>query len=321
MKKILAVASLIGVLTISGCSKVVTQEAFIEGLVEYNTNLSSYYSNVTLEIIKQEDVINFEVEVYYLAEDYYKVIMKDLQTNNTQAIVKNDDGVTVLTPLLNKQFKFSSDWPLNSSHAYLYQSLVKDITNDETASVIHDDTNFVVTSAFNSKTNAALKTQKVTLTNDYKPLYCVVLNEAQETQIKATYNDFVDNYSLKTSDFDTNAVTTSLRLEMGEGVFNTVIEDVVPTYTPDNTDVSTSSTDDYVMYNYSGDYNYTITCQKVEEDAVLSPSVTYDDFVLLSSGIAAYKNNSITFYQGDVQVTIFSNTLDIEMLVSIADSF
>ncbi len=322
MKKVMLAVSIFSMFVLSSCSSSVSQESFIEGLIDYNSNLSSYYSNVSLEITKNEDTINFECDVYYLADDYYKVIMKDLQTNNIQAIVKNDEGVTVLTPALNKQFKFSNDWPLNSSHAYLFQSLVKDITNDSKASIIHDDTNYVVTSTFNSKTNAALKTQKVTFASDYKPLYCIVLNDAQETQIKATFNEFTDNYTLKESDFDTNSITTSLRLEMGEGVFNNNIEDSKPTYTPENTDIASATLmDDYVIYNYSGDYNYTITCAVVEEDAVLTTYRTYDDVVLLTSGVGVYNDNSITFYQGNIQVTIYSDSLDLEVLFEIANSF
>ncbi len=50
-------------------------------------------------------------------------------------ILKNDDGVYVLTPALNKSFKFQSEWPENSSQAYLFESLVKDITEDKSATL------------------------------------------------------------------------------------------------------------------------------------------------------------------------------------------
>lgn len=307
---------------LTGCSKDVSNESFMEGLSEYNTSLESYYSEVSLEIHRGEEVVNFDVEVYYLKDDYYKVIMKDLQTNNTQAIVKNAEGVSVLTPLLNKQFKFSNDWPLNSSHAYLFQSLVKDITNDDNASIVKDDDNFVVTSSYNSRTNASLKTQKVTFTDDYVPLYCVVLNDAQETQMKATFNKFVNNYSLKSSDFDTNAITTSLRLEMGEGSLDYYVNDIKPTYTPEDTEIASSSYyDDYIIYNYTGSYNYTIICSEVDEEEVLTTSRTYDDVVLLTCGLAVYNDSSITFYQGNIQVTIYSDCLDIDTLITIANSF
>ncbi len=321
VKKIILAVSLISIF-LTGCSKEVTNETFKEGLSEYNTNLNSYFTDVSLEIKKGEDLVKFDCEVYYLKDDFYKVIMKDNSTNNTQAIVKNNEGVFVLTPLLNKQFKFSNDWPLNSSHAYLYQSLVKDIIGDENSTVLKSDKDYVVTSTFNSKSNAALKQQKVTFTSSYKPLYCVVTNEAEEVQIKATFNEFVDNYSLKASDFDTNAINTSLRLEMGEGSLDTDINTVKPTYFPEDTEVATSVVkDDYLVHRYEGEFNFTITCVKVEDEGIVSVTRLYDEFVLLSCGLAAVNENKITFYKGNVEVTIYSDELTSDELFNIANSF
>ena len=45
--------------------------------------------------------------------------------------MRNEEGVFVLTPALNKSFRFQSDWPQNSSQAYLYESLVRDILQDK----------------------------------------------------------------------------------------------------------------------------------------------------------------------------------------------
>ncbi len=319
MKKLIIVLLLI---VLTGCSKEVTTETFMEGLQEFNTNLESYYSNVSLEMTKGEELVKFDCEVYYLKDDYYKVIMHDQQTNNTQAIVKNNEGVFVLTPLLNKQFKFSNDWPLNSSHAYLFQSLVQDITNDEERTVIKEGNDFVVTSAYNCKTNASLKYQKVTFSDEYTPMYCMVMNEANETMIKATYNEFVVGYSLKAESFDTQTITTSLRLEMGEGNLYTDVTTVVPTYAPANTTLTSSASfDEYVMYTFSGNSNYTIVCEEVMEDETLTTQRIYDEIVLLTCGIAALNDKSLTFYQGNVQVTIYYEDMDLQEVINIANSF
>ena len=45
--------------------------------------------------------------------------------NQSQIIVKNPDGVFVLTPTLNQIFKFQSEWPNNSPKPYIYQSLIE----------------------------------------------------------------------------------------------------------------------------------------------------------------------------------------------------
>ena len=54
-----------------------------------------------------------------------------MQKDQSQIILRNEEGVFVLTPALNKSFRFQSDWPQNSSQAYLYESLVRDILQDK----------------------------------------------------------------------------------------------------------------------------------------------------------------------------------------------
>ena len=39
--------------------------------------------------------------------------------------------VYVVTPRINKSFKFQSDWPYNNSQVYLLSPLLEDINSDE----------------------------------------------------------------------------------------------------------------------------------------------------------------------------------------------
>ena len=39
--------------------------------------------------------------------------------------------VLVVTPSLNKSFKFQSDWPYNNSQIYLLQPIIRDLKNDD----------------------------------------------------------------------------------------------------------------------------------------------------------------------------------------------
>ena len=57
--------------------------------------------------------------------------LQNAKKDQSQIILRNEEGVFVLTPALNKSFRFQSDWPQNSSQAYLYESLVRDILQDK----------------------------------------------------------------------------------------------------------------------------------------------------------------------------------------------
>ena len=60
-------------------------------------NTKAYYVEGEMEIINNEDTYKYNVKVSYKAKDYYKVSLKNQSNNHEQIILKNDDGVYVLT--------------------------------------------------------------------------------------------------------------------------------------------------------------------------------------------------------------------------------
>ena len=80
-----------------------------------------------MEMVENDELKSYLVNVSYFKEkkdEYYKVELYDKSLNQSQIIVKNTEGVFVLTPTLNQVFKFQSDWPNNSPKPYIYQSLI-----------------------------------------------------------------------------------------------------------------------------------------------------------------------------------------------------
>ena len=61
--------------------------------------------------------------------DFDKLLNETKQIENNQFYYKKVKllRVRVLTPSLNKSFKFQSDWPYNNSQVYLLQTLLSDI--------------------------------------------------------------------------------------------------------------------------------------------------------------------------------------------------
>ena len=159
MKKILI--CVLFLFCLSSCSKE-DKTDYKKELIEHSSNLTKYSLEAQMQVVKQEGNILFDVKVDYLQPNYYKVRLQNKANNNVQVILKNNDGVFVITPALNKQFQFKSDWPLNSSHAYLYQSIIKDITNDPESSFVTNDDSYTVKSKVDSKTNAKFNSQKST---------------------------------------------------------------------------------------------------------------------------------------------------------------
>ena len=92
--------------------------------------MKSYQAEAKLSIKTGNEPQEYNVEIWHKEPSFYRVNLK-MQKDQSQIILRNEEGVFVLTPALNKSFRFQSDWPQNSSQAYLYESLVRDILQDK----------------------------------------------------------------------------------------------------------------------------------------------------------------------------------------------
>ena len=117
-------------LILTGCGKK-DEKTVLKGFQDKVENSDSYYLSGNMELVNNEDVYTYDVTVSYKKGDYYKIDLINTLDNHEQVILRNDDGVYVVTPSLNKSFKFQSDWPYNNSQVYLIQSIIDDILNDE----------------------------------------------------------------------------------------------------------------------------------------------------------------------------------------------
>ena len=145
MKKYFALIMIMMSFMLGGCGKYTVGSA-INDFTNQVENSKSYKLNGTMEINNDEEIFTYSIETYFLKDDYYKVILVNQTNNHEQVILKNKDGLYVVTPNLNKSFKFDSVWPDNSSQAYLLKNLVNDLKNDSEASLEETDNNYIIKS-------------------------------------------------------------------------------------------------------------------------------------------------------------------------------
>ena len=121
MKKLLFLLT-ITLFTITGCGKYKLEDA-VNDFTKSVESSKSYKLNGTMEINSGEETFIYNIDSYFLKDDFYKVVLVNQTNNHEQIILKNKEGLYVITPSLNKSFKFDSVWPENSSQAYLLQIL------------------------------------------------------------------------------------------------------------------------------------------------------------------------------------------------------
>ena len=96
--------------------------------------------------------------------------------------------VIVVTPSLNKSFKFQSDWPYNNSQVYLLGSILEDLTSDDNRKFEENDDGYLFTSSVNYPNNQKLVKQRVYMDKKLNISEVNVLDENDNTQIKMVFD-------------------------------------------------------------------------------------------------------------------------------------
>ena len=94
MKKILLILCMF--LLLCGCGKK-SEENIVEKFRNKITKSNSYILKGNMSIVSNEDTFNYNVEASKSKDDYYKVRLINKTNDHEQVILKNKDGVYVVT--------------------------------------------------------------------------------------------------------------------------------------------------------------------------------------------------------------------------------
>lgn len=146
-----------------------TQEDVVRDLNGKLAKLSSYKANAKMTLQMGTEPQTYEVQIWHKDPSFYRVNLKNAKKDQSQMILRNDQGVFVLTPALNKSFRFQSNWPQNSSQAYLYESLIKDIIQDKQAKFTSTKDHYVFETKTRYQNNKMLPLQEITINKKIYP--------------------------------------------------------------------------------------------------------------------------------------------------------
>jgi hypothetical protein len=187
-----------------------------------------------------------------------------------------------------------------------------------------DEENYIIKSAVNNKTNAKLKTQKTTFNKKTNAPVSNIIYDAQENPIiKVDFKSFNTDSKLKPSDFNVETINNTIRLELSEGTLNGVLLDCVPTFMPTGYELDKSIIkENYTVFTYASEESiYTISSFVTEVSKVLTSSRVFDDVIILNNTLGFVNENSLSFFQEDLFVSIYNENFNLEEAILIANSF
>ena len=306
-----------------------SQEDVRKALDDKMGDLTSYKAEAKMTLTTGSEPQVYDVEIWYQQPSYYRVNLKNGQKDQNQMILRNDEGVFVLTPALNKSFRFQSDWPKNSSQAYLYESLVKDILNDSSAVFKATKNHYVFETKTNYQNSKMLPKQEITLNKkDLSPVVVKVMDTDMNPLLTVEFSKVEFNPNFDKDAFDTAKNMTMAQLDvptMAEGN-DGVFEVMYPLDLPagiEPTEEKEIATEDgkRIILTYGGEKSFTL----IQEKARVLPATSTAMFVEgepvdLGFAIGALTENSLSWSYKGVDFMIASNDLTSEEMMMIARS-
>lgn len=265
--------------------------------------------------------------------------------------------VIVLTPSLNKSFKFQSNWPYNNSQVYLIKSIIDDIKNDNEKTIIENDNGFQITTTVNYPNNRKLVRQTVTTDKELNLKEVKVMDESDITQMKMTFtsidlspniesNTFNLDNIMKINDNEKNSgqptpsptsapsPTPSETPQVEENQQNgndittetSTLEDIIyPLYIPSGTKLTSQETiektdGERVIMTFSGEKPFLLVEETVTIPEELEIIPTFGEPCILSDTVAALTETSVSWTSNNVDYYIVSDIMSQEELLEIARS-
>ncbi|WP_027093912.1 outer membrane lipoprotein-sorting protein [Cohnella thermotolerans] len=187
---------------LSGCGSK-NADSVVKDLNKVAGKLESYQGSGEMILHTGQKPLTYKVEVWYQKPSYYRIALTNESRDITQIVLRNDQGVFVLTPRLNKSYRFQSDWPENQGQVYLYQTLLQSIMVDNSRQFTTDKDAYVFDVMAGNYQNGSFARQKIWLAkSDYAPRQVQVTDTNANLMVEVKFTNFEFGKKFDKSAFD-----------------------------------------------------------------------------------------------------------------------
>ena len=281
----------------------------------------SYTMTDQMDIVSNEEVYEYDVVVDHKKDNCYKASLKNKETNHEQIILKNENGVYVITPSLNKSFKFQSEWPFNSSQAYILESLLKDLQNDSNVVFEEKEDKYYLSSTVNYPNNTNLVSQKITFNKDMIPELVQVFDKNALACI--TFKISKISFGSKLADEYFEVENSANDSEVKET--SKLDEVVYPMYLPTGTKFKSEETvktdsSERVILTFSGDKSFILIEEASKSPDNFEVTTSSGKLVFYENVLGTLNDSSLNWTMDGKDYYLIGNNLTDEELLKVASS-
>ena len=341
------------VIVLAACGEA-SQEKVLKKLDKAWTGADGYEIEATMQMNTGTEPKTYKIEVWHSEPEFYKVEVRD-ENDVSQLILRNEEGVFVVTPSTNKSYKFQSEWPHKSSQAYLLEGLLQQIKSDKEAEMTEEDKAYVFVVGLEGDKSglpaAKIEIDKKTL----KPQQVALLDESEKEQVTITFDkteydskhtkdDYaLDKYSENKENEKGEAEESDAEAEAEEGDVKEAdaeetdaeeseakpdTKDNATTYYPsvlldaqlDDEQTIQQDGVNRTVLSYTGEKSFTLVQQPVTASNQLLPVFAAGEPAQVGAAIGAITETSISWQQDGKEFFIASSDLTMDELLQVAGS-
>src|SRR5690625_1972477 len=313
---------------LAGCGEK-SSDSVVKSIEKTLDELDGYKVAAEMTMNTGNEARDYLVDIWYKKEedDYYRVgLESEGDEESGQVILKNKEGVFVLTPSLNKSFKFQSDWPSNGSQPYLYQSLVHDVISDKEATFSETDNYYVFETKTNYQNNANLPYQEVFFDKKtYAPMAVKVLDKDKNVLVDVTFTHLDVDPTFTKADFDRETILEDALAD--ESVSNEEAPKDLAVMFPLETlgaelvekEEVPLEDGERVIMTFKGERNFTlIQEQQTTQPTSQAVEEVQGDVVNIGSQFGALSENGLEWSENGVDYYLASEDMTVEELIEVA---
>lgn len=328
IKKIIVGVLVLAIVVLAGWKLLFDKTDVSKKIADVSDNLIAYHMEATMDVSNNDEVKSYFVITDYQKngeQDNFRISLLDKGINQEQILIRNDQGVFVLTPLLNQVYKFKGNYPLNGPKPYLYHSMLEVFKSDHDIKSISDG--YLLSSKPNYENSPAWAKQDIKLSKDFKPVWVNIYNSNNEIVCKVTFSKVDLNPTFEEGYFDVNknmekakanASTTSVLIDESDLPF-------LPTNAPMSSTLkeTTSATIEgktvYIL-SYEGAKAFTVVQSIVDKAEEVTQIEVNGSFVDQLFGITYQSGYNMTYIYNGVSHQIYSKDLTLSEMIMVAQS-
>lgn len=247
---------------VSGCGTPSTQNMVSKLQTQAEElDATNYQSTAKMTVQMDNGSQTYYVETSYESPEVYKIALGDANKHINQIIVKNQNGMFIVSPSLQKVFRFNGNWAQNQGHIYLYDQILSQISKATDLKMSNSGDNYTFTMPV-TPANDVVATQKVELTQNqgqYTPKQVVLLDKEDKAVVTIDFTSFKTGMKYQEADFDPQKLATSSSSTKTTMASDAAFGYITPVQTfNDKLDILSPQADDDTLMHYTGPAGFTL---------------------------------------------------------------